>query len=114
MSTEQELEIIEISIEQARQTVDTLNSLKRLTTNKDFISIIHEGYFEKEASRLVLVKAEPSMQTAEHQTMLLKQIDAVGYLRQYLSTIMQLGYTAMRSLDDDEKTREELLAEQVN
>jgi len=105
----QEIESIELSIEQAQETVRKMEALKRLTQNKDFIELIHEGYFEKEASRLVLLKADDSMADEAHQTAILKSIDSIGFFRIYLSTIMQFGIQAERGLADDKETLEEIL-----
>ena len=110
MSNEQ-LEQIEISIEQAQEAVALKRALNNLLKNKDFESIISIGYFEKEASRLVLLKADASMAKDSDQNLILKSIDSIGFLRQYFTTIMQLGRMAERSIEEDQLTREELLAE---
>lgn len=111
MATEQELEQIELSISQAKLSTDNLHALNRLTKNKDFEQLILEGYFKEEASRLVLIKAEPQMESESDQATIAKHIDAIGYFRQYLHTIQQIGRMAERAIADDEKTREEMLAE---
>ncbi len=109
----EQLEQIELSIDQAKESVAKMKALNKLTDNKEFTQLIREGYFEKEASRLVLMLAEPAMQEETSQEMLQKQITAIGYLRQYFITINQMGRMAQKSLTDDEETREALLAEDV-
>lgn len=111
--SESQIEEIEISIEQAKSTISTMESLLKLTKNRDFKKVVLEGYFEKEASRLVLLKADPSLQKDEDQNQIMNQINAIGYVRQYFNTIMQLGRMAERSLEADENTREELLGENL-
>lgn len=111
MNNEEQLENIEISIEQAKKAIDMMESLLKLTKNKDFKKVINEGYFEKEASRLVLLKADPSMQSPEDQRLLDNSIIAIGFLRQYFSAVIQMGRMAERSIANDEVTREELLGE---
>ena len=111
MSNEQDLEQIELSIEQAKSDIDKMHSMQKLTTNPDFIKIMLEGYFEKEASRLVLLKADSNMQTAENQLQITKSIDAIGYVRQYFNVIMQFGHMSQSAMENDQRTREELLAE---
>lgn len=108
-----QLEQIEISIEEAKKTVAMKEALHNLLDNKDFKAVIEEGYFEKEASRVVLLKSDPEMQDEKSQKQLDHTIIAIGSLRQYFRTIMQLGYMAERSIADDEATREDLLAEEI-
>ena len=113
MNTEEQINAIEIGIDQAKEKVNDMEALQRLTKNKDFIQIITEGYFEKEASRVVLMKALPSMVDDESQNFCNKSIDAIGVLRQHFSAVMQMGAAAERSITSDQVTREELLAEGV-
>jgi hypothetical protein len=110
MSNEQ-IENIEVSINEAKKYVDRMNSVLALTKNKDFTDVIEKGYFENEASRLVLLKADPSMQKAEDQEAILKSIDAIGYFRQYLRTTISMGRMMEKSMIEDQKTRQELMGE---
>jgi len=103
---------IEISIEQAKEVVDVMKKLQRLTDNQDFKDIVLDGYFLDEASRLVLIKAEPSQQSEKDQKLINDSITAIGHFRQYLSTIMQTGKAAEHAIGADEQTIEEILAEQ--
>jgi hypothetical protein len=111
--TDQNIETIEISIKQGKETVDKMNSLLKLTKNKDFKKVIDDGYFVEEASRLVLLKADPSLQSVEDQRQIDNSILAIGYFRQYLATIFQLGRMAEKSLKEDEEVREELMSEEL-
>jgi len=113
MSNESDLQEVEISIEDAREAIANKESLERLTDNPDFIRIIREGYFEKEAIRLVSVKADPEMVTDERQKQVLTAMDGIGSLRNYLRVIMILGDNMEQTLKADETTREELLSEQL-
>lgn len=107
------IEEVELSISQAKELVEKKDAVLRLTENKDFIKVITEGYFEKEASRLVLLKADDSMQGDTEQLNITKSIDAIGYLRKYLGTIIQFGRMAERDILSAEETRQELLAESL-
>lgn len=109
----EQLENIELSIEQAKRSIGEMTTLQKLTKNEDFKKVILEGYFEKEASRLVLLRAEPSMSDAESRAIIDDQITAIGFLRQHFTTIMQFGRMAERALADDEATREEILEEEL-
>ena len=111
MSQEQ-LEAIEISIEDAKKAIDLRESLEKLSANPDFKKIMLDGYFKEECIRLVLVKADYEMRDEDSQTQITKSIDAIGHTQTYLRTIMLRGSMAARNLKGDEKTREELQDEQ--
>lgn len=111
--TDEQIEQIEISIKQATELVDAKKSMLNLIDSPDFKKMIEIGYFEKEASRLVLLRADPNMQSAELQKTLDKQIDAVGYFRQYIGFILQMGRQAEQDIASDENTREEMLSENL-
>ena len=110
---QQQLNDIEISIDDARATIARKGLLESLMATPAWKEIIEDGYFRDEASRLVLLKADPQMVEKD-----LKQIEisinAIGPFRQYLRVIMQLGMMAERALENDEQTREELLIEEAN
>lgn len=104
-------ESIERNIREAKKVVEFGNALERLTSNRDFKKVILEGYFEKEAVRLVHLKADPSMQSAESQKSILTQIDAIGAVTQFLNTAMHMSRLAQKSIGDDEEMLAELLKE---
>ena len=106
-----EIEQVEISIEEARKEVTKMECLLRLINNKDFATLIDDGYFVTEASRLVILRADADMQDATSQLSINNRITAVGYFRQYLQSIMQVGRMSEQGIRDDEETRQELLAE---
>ena len=108
-----DLEQIEITIESAKKKIQTMEALNRLMDNKDFQRIIDEGYLKEEPVRLVYLKAAPEMQEDLMQKQVISAIDGIGQLRAYLSLLMTQGYSALRALEADEKTREEILAEQL-
>ena len=53
-----QVEEIELEINQAKEKVALKDSLEKLIKNRDFKKVITEGYFEQEAIRLVLLKAD--------------------------------------------------------
>jgi len=109
----QTIETLEVNIKAARKTAALGKSLDRLSRNNDFKALILEGYFEKDAIRLVTLKGDPNMQSAENQAALIKQMDAIGGLRQYLSGVLQLSRMAEKALVQDEETRDEIMAEEA-
>ena len=98
MTDNSQVEQIEISIDQAKSYVARRDSMHKLIKNPDFDAIVTRGYFDVEAARLVMAKAEPNMQTPEAQDALDKQIIGVGYARLYFRSILQLGDVAARDL----------------
>lgn len=110
MSNEQ-IEQLELNIEDAKEIVSRKRAVENLLKNDDFKKVITEGYFKDEASRLVLLKADMNYQTVESQSQMDKSIISIGYLRQYLSSLMQLGTMAENAIASDELTLEELHAE---
>ena len=102
---------LEQNIQKARESLALGESLTRLQNNRDFRLVMTEGFFKQEAIRLVQLKSRPEMQTPELQRHVLLQIDAIGSLYQYFQSIENQAEQARKSLDADEQTREELLAE---
>ena len=109
-----DLQRIELSIEEAKKHIEKMNKLIRLSQNADFNELINKEYFETEASRLVLIKADPSMSDESAQKEIEHRMIGVGQFRQYLQFIMQMGRNAERALKADEETRAELLQEGID
>ena len=105
------IETIDIQIEQAKRHVQKMNSVFNLSKNKDFIDVIEKGYFEEEASRLVLLKADSNLQKPEDQASIIRSIDAIGHFRQYLGSVISIGRMMEKSLEEDSQTYQEMLGE---
>lgn len=108
-----ELEAVERNIEEAKVIVDLADALDRLVTLGDFKKVIKDGYFTKEAIRLVHLKADQSMQNPDSQKSILSQMDAIGNLNKYFETIWNRADIARKAIEYDEQTREELLVEEL-
>lgn len=102
MSTEQEVQHLELSIEQAREMVKRGEALDRLMDNKDFIEIIQETYFEKEAIRLVALKAAQSQHRPEAQAFILKSMDGIGCLQEFFRVIWRNADQSIAAMADAE------------
>lgn len=111
--SEEHLQQLEVSIEEAKAHIETRAALARLSSNPDFEKIVLEGYLKDEAVRLVQLRADPNFSSDEDQASLLKAIDAIGQFRLYCNTINQVGQMAQNALEADEATREEILAEDI-
>lgn len=105
------IEAIDKQIEQAKDTIELGLAIERLRSNKDFKQVVLTGYFEKEAVRLVHLKADPAMQSEASQLMIKKLMDSIGGFSQYLSTTLQLASMAEKNLASHEEEREEILFE---
>ena len=81
----QQIEQIELSIENAKKRIDDAAALDRLYKSPDFKQIFLDGYFRDEASRTVLLKADPNMQGKREQKDCNNVILAIGMLRQYFA-----------------------------
>lgn len=108
------IEAIERNIKRAKATVEFGNAIDRLRANKDFKTVFGEGYFRDEAVRLVHLKADPSMQSADSQKSIIGQMDAIGSVSQFLSTGIQMANLARKEIEDGESVRDEMLAEDLN
>lgn len=103
---------IENNIREAKALKEMGDALGRLQENRDFKKIIREGYFEKEAIRLVHLKSDPSMQSPASQQSIVDQIDAIGALSQYFRTVFHTAALATKAIYADEQEIEALLEEE--
>lgn len=104
---------IEESIKRDKEHVELDKALERLEANRDFKTVIIEGYLEKEAIRLVHLKSAPAMQTPERQASVVAQIDAIGGLMQYFRVVGNNAAVALKSIESAEAERDELIAEEA-
>lgn len=111
--SQHDIEAIEVSLKDAQKAVDLGKALDRLLTNRDFKKVILEGYFEHEAIRLVQLKSAPAMQRPEYQAVILRDIDAIGSLRQHLDSVRAFATQMACEIGALEETRAELLAEEL-
>lgn len=112
MSTEQ-IQAIDANIKAARKLVELGDALERLKSNKDFQAIIMSGYFEQEAIRLVQAKSNPGLQSPEMQKSIMTQIDSIGNLNLYFTTVAQQAALGRKNIEQDESMRDEILAEEA-
>lgn len=111
MSNDTQLADLDRDAKAAKLRIDAGNSLERLRSNRDFNKLIVEGYLKDEAIRLVHAKADPALQSASAQAAILRDIDAIGALEQFFTTIYQQARIAGKQMLDIDEMREELLKE---
>ena len=111
--TQEQIQSVEMSIEDAKKAVRRRDAILRLEKNKDFKYLILEGFMEKHAVKQVMLKASPAMQSPEAQNMVDLQINAIGQFKQFMYNVVLMGNNAERALENDEQTLEELHAEEL-
>lgn len=105
------IETIELTIEQAKKSIDLMKRMERLYKNRDFKAIFEDDYFDNYTRNTVYLLSDPNMQGEAEQADLLKDLEAIGRVRTYLGSIFQKGRLAEKTLKDSEVTLEELRAE---
>lgn len=105
---------LEQSILQSKALVEMGQALERLQASRDFKKVVLDGYFREEAIRLVHLKGNPHTQTAEMQRSIVNQIDAIGAVSDYFTTVLFKARQGERSIAADQETVEELAREELN
>lgn len=105
---EDQVHAIEQNIMRSKKAIGFADALVRLQSNRDFKTVILDGFLSSEAIRLVHLKADPSMQEPKHQQQILLQIDAIGTLKEYFRTAAYQGEMARKAIIADEEMRDEL------
>ena len=112
--TEQHLEQVEMSMEQAQKAIELDDALKRLIKNKDFDLLISENYLKGEAERVVGALGDEAMVMNEiGYKMLKKSLVGIGAFRQYLLKIQIQGNNMKMAMSEYRETQTELLQEQM-
>ena len=88
-----------------------MNSLIKLSNNKEYKEIFLEGFFKEYAIQQVMLKSDPSQQSEANQKAVIDNINSIGSLRIHLHGIMTQGRQMEDALIGHEETREELQAE---
>lgn len=112
--TEQSINAIEISMDNARKAIELAKALQRLHDNADFKAVILQDYFHEEAHRAVMLKSDPEMFTEEKQKAVDDVVTSIGGLYNYFGKIYRMADMALRSLEADQETHGELLQEQLS
>lgn len=111
MSIEQDLAALDRDAKVAKAHIDAGSALERLRTNRDFKTLVVEGYLKDEAVRLVHAKSNPALQSAADQAAIVRDIDAIGSLAQFFNTIGQRAQIAGKQMRDIDEARAEIIAE---
>lgn len=106
-----EIQQLEEFIDEQQVCIKDAEALERLLRNRDFKRIVDNGLFNKEATRLVMLKADPDNQDDYRQTEILKGIDSIGYLRNHFNAIISLGGQAKLRTDESRQAIAEIRSE---
>lgn len=109
--SQQEIQLLEEFIDEQQVRIKDAEALERLLRNRDFKRIVDNGLFNKEATRLVMLKADPDNQDDYRQTEILKGIDSIGYLRNHFNAITALGGQAKLRTDESRQAIAEIRSE---
>jgi hypothetical protein len=105
------LKELEANLLASKESIELNNALQRLMDNKDFKKVVINGYFSKEAIRLVLLKGKPGYQGDVEQKNIIAKIDAIGNFSNYLDSIAMEAELAIKNSAADEQTRDEIIFE---
>jgi hypothetical protein len=105
---DQLLAALQQQVKDAQGSLELGKALATLRHNPDFKKLIADGYLKNEAVRLVHLKADPSMASAENQSSVVRDIDAIGALAQYFRTVEMMGLRAESSIAEAEEAITEI------
>jgi len=108
---EEQLEMIEISSEQAKEKVELRDAVAALLKNKHFKKVFSDYYLKKYPVRLISLKASVSMQDEQHQKFIGNQLNAIGHLDQFLSYVEQEGNASERLINQNQEEMDLIRAE---
>lgn len=93
-----DLEQIELTIEEAKKKVAMKDAALKLAGNREFKKIFLEGYFEKEAARLVEISGDSRM--IDDREEIFDAIKGISHCQQYLRHIVMEGNLAQESIQE--------------
>lgn len=97
--SQQDLNEIAVSLEEAQKMINIGEALNRLYNNADFKTIILEQYFKEEPARCVIMLGrlthDPKATERIH-----KDLDAIGSFQSFLQTVRQGHNEAVRATND--------------
>ena len=114
MTTEEKLDSLGNSITRYKAMYDRGNRMRKLQANPDFVELFEEDYFKEYAGALVVMRADPAMQTPDKQQDLLRNMDGIGFMQKYMQGVIGRGNQAGDQIKAYEDEREYLLKEESN
>lgn len=106
---EEEFQELEISMTEAKQTVELGKAAERLYHNSDFKKVILDGYFLHEAARMVLAHNNPGLRP-EMRALIMDDMKGPAALSRYLSMVVQSGHHAQMNIAQTEEEMASLMS----
>ncbi|WP_199097219.1 hypothetical protein [Dyella sp. ASV21] len=105
-----QIQQVEVSLEEAERIAAFGEALNRLENNRDFQTVILEGYFQKEASRLVMLTGEINLKP-EQKEAVYAGIRGIAELRQFFIARRTAGQMAAKEILDFKEALDEMREE---
>lgn len=91
---------IENHIELLEAAQENREVLQKLMKIPEFNKIIDQLYLRDESIRLVRLKSSPHSQSAASQAIIMRDIDGIGSLYQFLHNVNMVGSTAREEIEE--------------
>lgn len=112
MSISSDIQDTERQIETAGEIVARREMALRLSENRDFRKLFIEGWLLVDAARLVQMSTDTRL-PADIRESALEEAKATGYMKRFLSDIVQIGWTQEQKLPELHSLLAELRAEDL-
>ena len=97
-----DIQEIELSRDVAKETIAIAKSLTKLQKNRDFSLAIMKGYFEDEATRLINLLSDPSINEAAKADVM-ESLKAISHFKRYIRDRYTFANMAEKALIDYEE-----------
>jgi hypothetical protein len=106
-----EVQQLEQQLKDAKHLIERRDMALRLAENRDFRTLILDGFCKEEAARWVQLSTDPAL-NAEQRADSLQMAQASGPLKRYLSVQVTMANVAERELPDLEEAIDAARAEE--
>lgn len=107
MNNQDAVQQVEVSLEEAERIAAFGAALSRLEKNRDFQTVILDGYFKDEAARLVMLTAEINFKP-EQKEAVNAGIRGIAELRQFFLSRRTQAEMASKEIEDYKSELDEL------
>jgi hypothetical protein len=107
---DEQIQEIELSIQEAKKAVAFGEALDRLLRNKDFQTVIDEGYMTAEARRLTLLLGDPNLTDSQRDSVTVS-LRAIGELHTFFLARKSLAEQMQNAIEQAEAELEVIHAE---
>jgi uncharacterized protein (UPF0147 family) len=111
--SQNEIEQIELSINEARKMVERGRMAEELSMNSAFKKLVLDGYFVEEAARLVHLSSDPNL-PENIRNVVTRDMAGPGAFKRYLSALVQMGHMAAQEISDAQHTLDEIRQDELN